>query len=61
MANVVTDQPEPIKKGVESLLTKYPADAPYYEIHLNPDKSPRAEDLESASHQTVMVELRPAA
>ena len=59
VAKLVTGQSETIRMGVESLLAKYPADAPYYEIRLNRDKTLNEQDLERALQQTVMVEFKP--
>ena len=58
VAHVITDHPATIRAGVESLLANYPADAPYYEIRQNKDKSFDESDLERASRQTIMVEIR---
>jgi F420H(2)-dependent quinone reductase len=55
-AEAIKDDPERVRSAVLYLLQHFPADAPYYEISLEPDGLPRDSDLEMASHKTVLVE-----
>ncbi|MBT7950873.1 MAG: hypothetical protein HN764_04555 [Gammaproteobacteria bacterium] len=55
-AEAIKDDPERVRSAVLYLLQHFPADAPYYDISLEPDGSPGDSDLEMASHKTVLVE-----
>lgn len=58
-AQVIVDDPARIRAALQHYLALFPADAAYHEIRLNRDRSLVAEDLERASHEAVVVELRP--
>ena len=52
----IANQPEHVRAHLERFLTQFPQDACYYDIALGPDKRLNANDLDRASHNTVMVE-----
>ena len=60
-ALAIADDPPRIRAALQHYLALFPADAAYHEIRLNRDRTPVAEDLERASHEAVVVEMRPQA
>ena len=55
-AEAIHSAPDRVRAGLRALLRDFPQDAPYYEIAMQADKQPNAQDLESASQNTVMIE-----
>ncbi len=58
-AQAIFDDPPRIRAALQQYLALFPADASYHEIRLNRDRTLVPEDLERASHEAVVVELRP--
>lgn len=59
-ARVITDDPARIKDAIKSVLDQFPSDAPYYEISMQADRTPNEDDLEQASHASVLLEASPS-
>lgn len=59
-AEVSDDDPEETKKWLQYYLEKFPQDAAYHDVRLNPDKSLVQEDLERASYESIVVRAEPA-
>jgi hypothetical protein len=58
-ATAIENDPAEIRKWLLFYLSKFPQDADYHNIRVNPDKSLSAGDLDTASKQAVVVEARP--
>jgi hypothetical protein len=58
-AQAIDNDPARIRAALQHYLALFPADAAYHEIRLNRDRTLVPEDLERASHEAVVVELRP--
>ncbi len=56
-ACAVCGEPDKLREHLQTLLTEYPGDAPYYELSLQKDGTPIPVELEQALARTVMVEI----
>lgn len=55
-ANVVDDNFEFVQSYMRDFYAAFPQDAVYMNVRLNPDKTPRADDLARAASETVVIE-----
>lgn len=58
-ATAIENDPPYVQKWLEYYLLRFPQDAAYHSIRLNPDKSPVTEDLDAASKNAIVVEAQP--
>ena len=58
-AEVIEQDPQEIRNGLEHYLELYPQDADYHSIRLNRDGSLNTADLDQASNCSIIVEARP--
>lgn len=58
-ASVIEGDPEQTRKWLVHYLSRFPQDAAYHDIRLQPDKSLVAEDLVAACNDAIVVEARP--
>jgi deazaflavin-dependent oxidoreductase (nitroreductase family) len=54
-AEALTDAPEKIRVALGEFLSRFPQDAPYYDIRLSVDRHPVDADLMRAATRTVWV------
>ena len=59
IATAIEDDSSEIKEQLLHYLEKFPQDAAYHKIRLNPDKTLVKEDLEEAAQHAIIVEARP--
>jgi deazaflavin-dependent oxidoreductase (nitroreductase family) len=57
-AIAIESQPAQIRAALLQLFSKFPQDAPYYDVKINRDGAPKPEDLDLAAQNTVMVQAR---
>lgn len=58
-ATAIENDPPYVQKWLEYYLLRFPQDAAYHSIRLNPDKSPVTEDLDAAAKNAIVVEAQP--
>ena len=58
-AEVVEGEPAIIREALAGYLARFPQDAAYHNVRLNPDRTPIPEDLERAAANSVQVCLAP--
>jgi hypothetical protein len=57
-AEAVTGDPKRVADALDAFLSRLPRDAPYYDVGLDAQKKPIPGDVERASHNTVLIEIR---
>ena len=57
-AEAISDDPERIGDALDAFLRRLPRDAGYYDVGLDARKKPLPGDIERASHDTILIEIR---
>ncbi len=57
-ADVIYDDPEAIAKGIGTMLKHVPRDAKYYNVRLDEQKRPLAEDIARSAQHRVIIEVK---
>lgn len=57
-AIAIEAQPAQIRAALQELFTKFPQDAPYYDVKIDRDGAPIPGDLDLAAQNTIMVQAR---
>ncbi len=57
-ATVIDDDLDAIAKGIETMLKHVPRDAKYYNVRLDGQKRPLAEDITQSAQHRVIIEIK---
>ncbi len=57
-ATVIDDDPEAIAKGIRTMLQHVPRDAKYYDVRLDDQKQPLAEDIVRSAQHRVIIKIK---
>ncbi len=57
-ATVIEDDQEAIADGIRTMLKHVPRDAKYYQVRMDEDKRPFAEDITSSAQHRVIIKIK---
>jgi len=57
----VIDEPGAVRDELQRYFQRYPGDAKYFNVHLNPEGKPDPAELEHAAEEKLIIRLHPSA
>ena len=57
-ASVISEDPRALIEGINTMLTQVPRDAKHYEVRLDKNEKPLAEDVSRATAYRIIIEIR---
>ena len=57
-ASVISEDPRALIEGINTMLTQVPRDAKHYEVRLDKNEKPLAEDVSRATAYRIIIEVR---